>query len=157
MILLLPSFRCFIIIIIILSVYHPVYKYMGKTPINIYTSPAKERYVRHVVYAKNIESAWVCRDRESGLWAKRKGKLKGWKRDEKTHDSDQIQNKGGENEGWERQEKWTSQTQDSSKEKNDYLTTLSSITWTKFHLDSASAQLFRYCNSVAWVSSGTSA
>ena len=26
-------------------------------------------------------------------------------RDEKTHDSDQIQNKGGENEGWERQEK----------------------------------------------------
>ena len=27
--------------------------------------------------------------------------------------------------------------------KTDYLTTLSSITWTKFHLDSASAQLFR--------------
>ena len=36
-----------------------------------------------------------------------------------------------------------------ARKKTDYLTTLSSITWTKFHLDSASAQLFRYCNSVA--------
>ena len=36
---------------------------------------------------------------------KGKRKTRGWKRDEKTHDSDQIQNKGGENEGWERQEK----------------------------------------------------
>ena len=71
------------------------------------------------------------------------------KRDEKTHDSDQIQNKGGENEAWERQEKVNILDSRFEQGKTDYLTTLSSITWTKFHLDSASAQLFRYCNSVA--------
>ena len=66
--------------IIILSVYHPVYKYMGKTPINIYTSPAKERYVRHVVYAnkckKYIECMSLLRQRIWSVSSKGKRKTK---------------------------------------------------------------------------------